>query len=284
MDKFRVKLLFLVLILFNINTNAQHKNDFEAGLFNIGFGGFVGAVGAVINKKQNEKTGRVILRGFSKGALGGYLIFESKRLVGKYSKTGNYTYLWPSKLLNSAGVSILENAAANREFWDRWHLNIGFSRFEFYTNNKFKVTHRIMPFALSSTIYGFTQGKLDISKSAKVGNFVFIAEKIKFNETLYTEGKTIANSILLTKNPVSSTKEIIFAHEIIHIYQYESFSGFNPFLNKPIDNLTKTKKWVNQYHKIFYTDYNFLFNGGLSLIETDHDKDFFENEARFYTE
>lgn len=284
MNKFSIKHLFLVILLLvnNNKVNAQHKNDFEAGLFNIGFGGFVGGIGAIINKKPNQKTAKVFLKGFGQGALGGYLLFESKRLVGKFAKTGNYGYVWPSKLINSAGVSIIENAASNRDFWDRWHLNIGFNRIEFQTKNKFKVNYKIMPFALGNTIYGFTQGKLNISESVRVGSFVFTTEKIKFNETLFTDGRTFANSIILIKNPTSSTKEIILAHEIIHVYQYESFSGLNPFLNKPLEKINI--EWAKKYHKIFYTDYNYLINGGLYLLNRNHGKNFFENEARYYTE
>ncbi len=71
--------------------------------------------------------------------------------------------------MNSAGTSILENAASNRDFWDRWHINIGFNRLELDTTEKLKVSYRIMPFALGSTFYGFTQGKLDINESLKIG-------------------------------------------------------------------------------------------------------------------
>ena len=282
MNKFSIKLLILVILLSFANNkiNAQHRNDFEAGLFNIGFGGLVSGLGAVINKKQNEKTGKVFLKGFGQGALGGYLIFESKRLVGEFGKTGDYGYIWPSKLINSAGTSIIENAAANRDFWDRWHLNIGFNRIEFYTKDKFKVSYRIMPFALSSTIYGFTQGELDFNKSIKVGSFVFFTDDIN-NSGDFT-GATYSNSILIEKKALNNLNGVL-PHEIIHVYQYESFSGLNSYLNKPITKLTKNK-WFRTYNKIFYTDFNYLTFRGLYNLNTNHDSNFFENEARFYTE
>jgi len=165
------------LLVISPTIQAQHKNDFEAGLFNIGFGGIIGGIGAVINKKPTQKTGKVFLKGLYQGALGGYLLFESKRLVGKFSKTGNYGYIWPSKLVNSAGVSIIENAAANRNLWEQWHINFGFNRFEFYTKDKFKISYKIMPFAFSNVIYGFTQGKMSIKESLKTGSFVFLTHK-----------------------------------------------------------------------------------------------------------
>lgn len=275
-SKFFFRTLLCSLMFFSNNIQSQHKNNFEAGLFNIGFGGFVGGIGAIINKKPNEKTGRVFLKGFGKGALGGYLLFESKRLVGKFAKTNNYGYVWPSKIINSAGISIIENAAANRNLWEQWHINFGFNRLEFYTKDKFKMSYRIMPFALGNTVYGFTKGKLDINKSLKIGSFVFVTDNII--KLRGFQGIAISNSILLLKN----TRSNIISHEIIHVYQYESFSSLNPYLNKPIAKLNKNK-WFNLYNKIFYTDFNYLTFQGLYSINKDHKTNFFENEARFYS-
>ena len=271
-------LLILIILLHKPEVNAQDRNDFKAGLINIGLGGIVGGLGAMVNKKPNEKTGKVFLRGFGQGALGGYFIFESKRLVGKFSKTGEYGYIWPSKIINSAGTSIIENAVANRNFWDRWHLNIGFNRVEIYTKDRFKVSYRVMPFALGSTIYGFTQGKLSFSESIKTGTFIF-----RVNKNMGLEGLTLSNIILLSNNKSFFTKEVITAHELIHNYQYESFSGLNSFLNKPIKNLNLNKKWSKKYHSIFYNDFNFITNG-FGYILSKGNNNLFEREAQFYTE
>lgn len=269
------------MVLFNTNEiNAQHKNDFEAGLFNIGFGGLVGGIGAIINKKPNEKTGKVFIKGLGQGALGGYLLFESKRMVRKFGKTSNYGYVWPSKLINSAGVSIIENAAANRDFWDRWHLNIGFNRFEFYTKDEFKASYRIMPFAFGNTIYGFTQGKLDVNETLKTGSFIFITDDVKLMTNTDLEGLTFANSILLEKD-ATTIKEKILAHEFIHVYQYESFSGLNPFFNTSLEKINIKNEWVKKYHKIFYTDYNYLTEGIFYIIQKGENR-FLEREARYY--
>ncbi|HHC79495.1 MAG TPA: hypothetical protein ENK46_06405 [Flavobacteriia bacterium] len=278
MNKTSVIFLLLAVLLFNNKKiNAQHKNNLEAGLFNIGFGGFIGGLGAILNKKPNEKTGKVFLKGFSQGALGGYLLFESKCLVGKYGKTGNYSYIWPSKLINSAGVSIIENAASNRSFGERWHLNIGFNRFEIFTKNKFKISYRVMPFALSSTIYGFTQGHLSINESIKTGTFVFTTNRIT------SEGLTLSNTIFLLRNRIFS-KQLILSHELVHTYQFESFSSLNPYLDKPINNLKINNDWLKKYSKIFHTDFNFLTFGIFYELNANNSSNFFEREAQFYTE
>ncbi len=276
----------ILLSFANNKINAQHKNDFEAGLLNVGFAGFVSGIGAVINKKPNEKIGKVFLKGFGQGALGGYLIFESKRLVGEFGKTGDYGYIWPSKLINSAGTSIIENAAANRDFWDSWHLNIGFSRVEFYTKDKFKVSYRIMPFALGNTLYGFTQGNWDFTETIKTGSFIFKSNNIKVENGLISNlGTSYANTVVILDESTvfGQLRYKTISHELIHVYQYESFSGLNSYLNKPIIKLNKNK-WFKTYNKIFYTDFNYLTFRGLYNLNTNHNSNFFENEARYYTE
>jgi hypothetical protein len=255
-----------------------------AGLANIGLGAIVGGLGAIINKKPEEKTGKVFLKGLYQGAFGGYLVFESKRLIGKFAETENYAYVWPSKLVNSAGTSIIENAALNTNFWEVWHLNIGFNRFQFYTKDKFKVDYRIMPFSLGATVYGFTQGNLNITSSLKTGNFVFELDEIRNNrDGFIIDGIAIANVILYKFDETSIlSKEQILAHEIIHVYQYEGFSGFNTYLDKPTKKLNSKFKSLNNYHKIFYTDFNFLIDGSLAIINPNFETNFLEREARYF--
>jgi len=67
MIKSRYIIIVLISCLFFTTQNqAQFKNDFHASLYNIGFGGIVGGIGAVINKKPHDKLGKVFLKGFGK--------------------------------------------------------------------------------------------------------------------------------------------------------------------------------------------------------------------------
>ena len=275
-------LILSLCLLLNNKIQAQFKNDFHASLYNVGFGGVIGGIGAVINKKPNDKLGKVFLKGFGQGALGGLMLFESKHLLGKFSKTGNYAYVWPSKIVNAAGISIIENASANRQFWEQWHINFGFNRFEFYTQDKFRTTYRVMPFALVNTIYDFTQGKLNLSESIKIGSFVFTSNRIIINR-IEAKGFTLANSIVITTEKRTFSKQEILAHELIHVYQYESFSGLNPYLNKSLSRLNDNKKWARAYHKIFYSDFNHLTFQGLYSLYKNYYYNFYENEAYYYS-
>jgi len=261
---------------------SQDKNYVGAGLFNIGFGGVVAGVGAVINKKTNQKTGKQFLKGFGQGALGGYLLFESKRMVGRFAKTGNYAYVWPSKLVNSAGASIIENAAANANFLENWHLNFGFARFEMRTKDSLKLQCKILPFALGGVIYGFANGKLAINETLKTGNFIFTSNKLY--EKIGTYGLTAVNTIIYQKNNGIANNEIVIGHEYIHFFQYEQSFGINTYLDKPLQNLEQNKKWFKKYQTIFYTEFNFLLDTAIYSLDNNPNSNLYEKEAVFYTE
>lgn len=220
------------------------------------------------------------------GALGGYLVFESKRLVREFAKSGNYNYVWPSKIVNSAGTSIIENAAANRDFWARWHLNIGFNRIEVNTKENFRVSYRIMPFSLLLTSRNFIRGQIDLASSLRLGTFVFRKDVIDTDAKI--SGQANGNSIILIKG---ASGTMALPHELIHVYQFEQFSGINNILSKLEDKSLKKLSLQNLhklYKRIFYTDYNLPFMYTLYYLANPQENDGhllneFEVEAYYFT-
>ncbi|MUU78524.1 hypothetical protein [Winogradskyella endarachnes] len=81
-------ILTFLLILISFSTNAQ-ANDTEAALYNVGFGAEFGTVGAIINKSPDEPLGKVIKKSLWQGALGGYITFESKRILREARSKSN---------------------------------------------------------------------------------------------------------------------------------------------------------------------------------------------------
>lgn len=279
---FRCLLILILISLINFSGTAQ-ENDLEYGLMNVGIGGVIGGVGAVINKQPGQRFGKTLIKGFAQGALGGYFVFESKRLIRRFATEKNYNYIWPSKLVNAAGSSIIENAAANRELWERMHLNLAFNRIEIDFKNNFKLKYRILPFALSRAAYLFTQARLDVDRSMIFGTLVFNQRTPKILDELGYNGGAYFNSILLRRGIGQRTE----AHEIIHTYQYENFSGINTFLDRPMSRLEQESKFVRVYNKIFHTDFNAIFTQGLYSLETEikgYRENSFEKEARYFSE
>jgi len=278
--KFSVYLLLFLFLNIPFKSTAQN-NDFEAGLFNIGVGSVLGGVGAIINKEPEQKFGKTLLKGLGQGALGGYLVFESKRLVRKFSKSGNYNYVWPSKIVNSAGTSIIENAAANRDFWERWHLNIGFNRFEVNTKENFRLSYRIMPFNLLATGYYAISSKPDWDLSLKTGTFVFRTNKIEVGKELNYSGQTLGNVIVLLNNIQG---KLSLPHELVHGYQFEQISGFNSMFIKTEKRYAENFPVLKTYQKIFHTDYHFVLGSLIYFISNPQlsHNGFIESEARYF--
>ncbi|MCB9425875.1 MAG: hypothetical protein H6584_02430 [Flavobacteriales bacterium] len=278
--QFCLILLLITGILTPPRANAQFNSDTQAGLYNIGIGSLVGGIGAVINKKPDQKMGKVFLKGFAQGALGGYFVFESKRLVRQFVLTNEYGYVWPSKIVNATGASIIENAASNQNLWEEWHINIGFNRIEVFPEKRFKVAYKIMPFALGNTIYGFTQGRLNIDKSIKTGNFVF--KSSGFPLGIAPGNITMISEEELKQYPYSY--EEVLSHELIHIYQYEGGLGMSAFFDKPVDKFLKKRKWGSWYQKYVYTDFYYPISGHLVYLDSEYNSSrIIEGEAYYYT-
>ena len=269
--------------LFNFSCYSQEK-DLEYGLANIGIGSVVGGVGAIINKRPEEKFGKTLLKGMAQGGFGGYLIFESKRIVREFSRSKNYNYIWPSKIVNAAGSSIIENAAANRDFWERWHLNLGFNRFEVDTRDNFKLRYRVLPFSLTSTIHMFSQAKLDVDRSMVFGTFVFEAQKPIQGYGFEATGAASQHAIILKR--IARWGHRVEAHELVHVYQNESLLGINMFFNKPLESLKETNKYFRLYDKIFYTDFHWVIKQGIYGLELNangYRAVSFEREASYFS-
>lgn len=280
-------LIFIVcILLFPAEVRAQ-QSDLQAGLYNVGLGSVIGGIGAIINKKPEEHTGKVFLKGLGTGAVGGYLVFESKRLVRLFSRSGNYAYVWPSKLVNAAGNSVIENAASNRPAWERWHLSFGFNRIEISAKEDFSIRYRIMPSALVGTVITATRGRFDPGRTLKTGSFVFTTSHIRGEDpylTKYGQVPLFGNSILILD---TWEGEHALSHEIIHTYQNESFIGINTYLNKTFRKFTDQSPSFRIYNRIFYTDLNALVFGALYNLESlgreGYSGNLFEQEAFYFT-
>ena len=124
----KIKILVLLIVFLLPKKTISQETKTEMALYNIGLNSVFSGIGALLNKKPNEKWHKVLLKGMGQGALGGYLIYESKNLIGDINNKKAWEYSWYGKIVNSAGTSIVENASSNRDFWEKWHLNFGFNR------------------------------------------------------------------------------------------------------------------------------------------------------------
>jgi hypothetical protein len=276
----KTKLLSLVFIILFSKKLCSQDTKTEMAIYNIGINAVFSGIGSLINKKPNEKWGKTFLKGMGQGALGGYLIYESKNLIGEITNKKAWEYGWYAKIVNSAGTSIVENASSNRNFWEKWHLNIGFNRIEFHTKDKFKVKYKIMPVSLALTFHTAINSKFEFKRSLQTGELIF-------STTNYNEYSGFAIGNVITINEKSIDSYDIYSHEIIHIYQYYDFNFINTYLNKTINRWEQKSNTFKKINNFFYIDFQAPIQRSLYLLENLNRNcyydNFFENEANFYS-
>ncbi|MEO8146146.1 MAG: hypothetical protein ABI723_00850 [Bacteroidia bacterium] len=270
----------IILSLFIMPVQAQHY-EAKSVAFNALIGGFSGGVGAIINKHPNQKWGNAFGKGFLIGSGGGLLMYGGKKLNYQVGDKESAGYAWLSRAVFSAGNSIVENAAANVDFWSQFHYDIGFVRLEFKTG-PFNFTPRVMPLTLSGVIFLAANGKLNANESIRSGTLTFKTPQISYAPQFMASTPT--NGILHIDTLVGSSFYDVYGHELVHSFQFQQYSGVNYFF-KPMSDKWKTKspgyaktsKWIylDLNYPLFIANY-YLINGG---HKSSYCNNFLENEA-----
>ena len=263
-------------------THYAQSNDTEMALYNVGFASVFSGVGALINKKPDEKWHKVLLKGIAQGVAGGYLIFESKRLIGKIESKRAWEYSWYAKFVNSAGTSIVENAASNRNFYDVWHFNIGFNRLELDTRDQLKLKYKLMPVSFFITAYSAIRWDFEWERTLQTGEFIFSGDVL--NDFNYN-GFVLGNISVFDKNKINNYDT--FSHEFIHIYQYYDFNVFNTYLTTTLKKFRFNSKTFDKLSNYLYYDLQASVLEPLYFLQNQnidcYYDNFFENEAGYYS-
>lgn len=281
-----MRFLFLYIIFFFLLKSYCYaqSNDTQALLYNVSIGGVFGTIGAIINKKPNDKLGKVILKGFSQGSLGGYITFESKRVLRLGAEQEDWKLIWSAKLLNANGTSIKENAAQNIDFWEKWHINIGFNRLELETKDKFRLKYKVMPVALVYNVLAFSQTKFDYKTSLKTGEFIFTSNNYRLYDS-GSQGVSFPGLIVLRNDQFNNYN--LFSHEIIHLYQSNDFSILNTYYVKPLKKIEKKYDFISKVNNYIYYDFHYLPLRLIYNLETktanSYYGNYFEHEAGYFS-
>ena len=283
---FKKSIVFLLFLSFLVN--QLHSQNLEPKIiaYNTLVGGLSGGIGAVINKKKEQKWHKVFAKGFVIGIGGGAIVYSGKKLNSLIAIKQNLAYGWVSRVVFSAGNSIVENAAANRDFWSQWHYDIGFIRFEFHTKDM-RVIPRFMPSTFGGIIFMMSHStSFDYKTSLKSGTLTFYTNRISYEPRLVAS--TASNGFLFT-DTLNHGKLFYdtYAHEMEHTFQFQEFSGVNNFFN-PLSNKWKAKSpWFKKVSKWIYFDGNyelmlinyFIINQGPK--GKLYCRNYLENEAEF---
>lgn len=282
----KIKLLLLIIIISSIKKlsaqdfNQQRK---EFAIINIGINGFAGGIGALINKRDGEKGFKVFMKGFGQGCLGGTFQTLGKELSYQINSKENLTYAWPARITSSIGNSITQNAANNINFWEKWHFNLGFVRFD-YTIKEKKFQARISPTAFIGSGIAASQGKLNLKQTLQTGIFIFESDDFVWGLGGNSTGVTAFSSIALDKRVTGREYYDLITHEIVHVLQYENTVWINPLLSRVDHNLKENNKTYQKLSDYIYFDFNGLSLYGFYLTQLNKPWEcrFIEREADLY--
>jgi len=277
-------LIFFVFLGNNLQAQNYQDQKTRFVLTNIGVNGIAGGIGAVINKKPDEKFGRVLLKGFGQGCLGGGFNVLGKEITYQINVKENIGYAWPARITNAIGSSITQNAAANRDFWERWHFNLGPVRLEYRIPEK-KFQARVFASAVYGTTFMAVNGKLNLEKSIKTG-VMFFERSDDF--TLYGDkapGIMVAPAIGVSKQHSGSYYHYLVAHEVMHILQFDQLSSLNSFTDRVDAKLKSDFNFYDKASKYFYLDLNGLTMLGLYMTQINQSWQcrYFEREADVFS-
>ncbi len=281
------KCLLAWCLLFGLSAQTLKAQNFTISslVYNTLIGAVSGGLGAMVNKHKDQKVSQAFLKGLAKGGAGGMVMYCGKSLNYLVAERQRLGYAWLSRAVFSAGNSVVENAAANRKFWARWHYDIAFVRLEYDAENS-SLTPRFMPSNFGGILFMGFHGRLDPRTTLKSGTVTFRTRRIEYYPTLI--GSTASNGFLLNDTIGGGTLFYdVYAHEMVHTFQFQEFSGFN-HLFTPIGTKWKERSpLLNKFGKYVYMDLNyemmlinyFIINRGLQ--DGHYCGNFLENEAEF---
>lgn len=274
-------ILFTILFLCSKSTISQNS-DLQAALYNVGLGSIISISGALINKNKSDNWKKVVWRSGVKGAVGGLVVFGSKSILRSYSRTSAWNQAWGSKIINSIGISIIENASFNRGVMDVVHMDIGFLRLQFNLKGNQFFQPRILPFSLLSTTYMTIVADFQFDKTLNSGVLTYsFGNDSPFYEKVNLGGITIFNVIAMHKSEFDSyNNNHLYTHELVHTYQYADFNGTVGFFKNYSNSISNSNKTVNFLSKYVYVDINGPIMLGLYYLGF---KPLFEQEADYFS-
>jgi len=271
----RIILVIACLLVLITDTWAISQQS-QVLLYNVGYGGIVGAIGAVMNRNESSWY-RAFVKGLIQGSFGGLICYEGKRMAYEINKNRELLYGWPSKIVHATGASIIENAAANNYLWESWSVHFGFVRFETKPAT-FPLRVKFLPFAFGGFLMATACGRLKVDKTFQLGQPYFRKSTFELPEA---GGYSFGNQIIVNED-VTNVYEYI-AHEYIHNYQYREGISLNKMFTH-IHQEFSNYEIYNRLSEHIYIDTAFMAMA--YHMEDQHSyawkyKNYFELEAKY---
>lgn len=278
----RTIVLFFLYYFTCPNIIFAQKQERQVLVYNVALGGITSGIGAIINKKKEDKLFPTFLRGFKYGSVGGLFLYGGKKLTYQINGQNNLAWGWPSKLVHSYGATIIEQASKNeKDIFKKLSFPVGFARFNLSFNKKVKCNVQLQPGALACFIVNSAYWEFKTKESLLIGTPIFMSNS-NFIVNGSGGGKALINTFTYSDIYTNKSYEI-FAHEHLHILQEREYLVMNTWFNRPQNNLLdKMNNNTKKAFKHLYLDipYNYLFYAMLYKNPPCYFKNYFEFEAK----
>lgn len=281
----KILLFAFPLLIFSKPARAQdfREQRVQMLLFNVGFNGLIGGVGAGINKKEDQTFGQAFRKGLLGGALGGAVSHTGLSLTHQIRKKQNISYAWPARLVNSFGASIVQNAADNRKLLERLHFNLFIARLEYLPHDRI-FTARLFTSSIYGIIVTGKNARINFGKSLQSGVIYFESEQ-DFNTSIGVGRATGQVSSVGMRTDLARDDHFnVFSHEMAHILQYDRKVGGNALLLKFDQKIKDKNSTYKKLSKYLYFDLNGpIFYLAYKSQGSIHNCNFFEQEAEHFS-
>jgi hypothetical protein len=281
-----IKAIHIVVICLSATSLCAQGYEVKSMFYNTLVGGISAGIGAVINKSAQHKRAPAFLHGFINGCGGGALMYCGKKLNMLIVDQRQIGYAWLSRAVFSAGNSIVENASANRNWWSVWHYDLGFIRLE-YNYEQRRLLPRLKVSSFAAFLFTAYHGRLDARTSLRSGTVTFRTSKIVYAP--YLVGSTTGNNFLLVDTLRTRFFYEIYAHEMVHTFQFQEYSACNYYFDPWKEKLNERSPVFKEFGKWVYGDLNYeLMLGNYFLVQggirrRGYCDNFLENEAEVLT-
>ena len=280
--------LSLSVFLIYITTNAQtyKHQQYEIFAVNILSNGFIGGVGGVINKSEDEKILPVFLRNFGKGCLGGLIKYTSKSYSNYLNYPDNTFYAPINRMHFFLGHSIVMNASMNKKMLETYYFNYLGINFQFFPKkevNKFQA--RISAASLLSFASFAIRGHdFDFFKSLEYGLFYFNLKEGYKQNGFYPYGLAYHNSIAI-KEYQKAPYYFIIPHELVHTYQFYDFYPLGNYYKEKANKYLNNYSIYNFLSKYISLDHEAIYHSILYEIQPEpiYYRNYFEYEAEHFS-
>ncbi len=257
----KIKTMFRFILptvfLFAFSIECVQAQDFQQRAkftgINLGLNGLASGIGAVINRGESERSGPVFWKGFKRGLVGGALIDIGMRTTKLINTEQQIAWAWPARILSSAGNNIVYNASMNQGWFDELSFSLYTFRFDYHTKNrKFRI--RLNTMGLASLWLASNKGRLRFDRTIQSGVMTFESSNLVGIGNIQASGLAYPLAIALDKEVTGYSISNTFAHEMVHILQFDRKSWVRAYVHKTDRKLQERSKLYKSLSSYIHFD------------------------------